>query len=246
LPTRDESLFEPIDLDSDHLFEIDVRVIERESFELIVHHKNKKVFSEKLGLKLNPNDAFKCATNIESKIKPGLIAAIEKLGYRKDDRVFERTDEYTPLPKAIEEELRSMNHISQFGALRKLHELQRREGPSVSRLGGLVRGYSNLSQLMASTLDCRSEVFAARAMLYGRRLRRFSKNSVHAICTDAYSEIMLGFPNRAFGHTKGMAERFAAKNLEPFDWLPANGFHLYQRTGGATLLEGHTYLSVDL
>ena len=65
---------------------------------------------------------------------------LKSWGYRKDDRVFERTDEYTPLPDAIEQELREMNHISQFQALRKLHDLTRREGPTVSRLCGLVRG----------------------------------------------------------------------------------------------------------
>ena len=219
LPTRDESLFEPIDLDSDHLFEIDVRAIEK-NFQLDIRHEDKLVFSQTLPLNLADNEAHRCATIIENKIKPGLVAAIEKLGYRKDDRNFEPTSEYLPLPDAIEQELRSMNHISQFQALRKIHGLNRKEGPTVSRLCGLVRGYSNLSQLMASTLDCRSEVFAARAMLYGRRLRRFSKNSLHAIVTDAYSEVMLGYPNRASGHTKKMAERFAEKKLEPFDWLP--------------------------
>ena len=229
LPTRDESLFEPIDLESDHLFEIQVKVIASNSFELIIRHQDKLVFSKKLPLKLNPNDAHKCATNIENKIKPDLVAAIEKLGYRKDDRTFERTDEFTPLPDAIKQQLRSMNHIAQYRALRMLHELIRREGPSVSRLCGLVRGYSNLSQLTSSTLDCRSEVFAARAMLYGRRLRRFSKNSVHSVSTDAYSEVMLGYPNRAFGHSKGMAERFAAKNLEPDDWLPLLDDYIHYR-----------------
>ena len=229
LPTRDESLFEPIDLESDHLFEIQVKVIASNSFELIIRHKDKQVFSKKLPLKLNPNDAHKCATNIENKIKPDLIAAIEKLGYRKDDRTFERTDEFTPLPDSIKQQLRSMNHIAQYRALRMLHELIRREGPSVSRLCGLVRGYSNLSQLTSSTLDSRTEVFAARAMLYGRRLRRFSKNSVHSVSTDAYSEVMLGYPNRAFGHSKGMAKRFAEKNLEPDDWLPLLDDYIHYR-----------------
>ena len=229
LPTRDESLLEPIDLDSDHLFEIDVKVIELNSLELIVRHKDKVVFSEKLPVKLNLIDGHKCATQLENKLKPGLIAAIQKLGYRKDDRVFERTQEYSPLPPAIEQQLRSMNCISQFLAVRKLHDSLRREGPTVSRLCGLVRGYSNLSQLTCSTLDFRSGVFAARAMLYARRLRRFSKSSVHAVATDAYSEIMLGYPNRAWGHTKKMAERFAEEKLEPFDWLPLLEDYIFYR-----------------
>ena len=66
-------------------------------------------------------------------------------------------------------------------------------------------------------------------MLYGRRLRRFSKNSVHAVATDAYAEVMLGYPNRAFGHAKGMAERFAEKNQEPFDWLPLLDDYIHYR-----------------
>ena len=48
LPTRDESLFEMIDLTSDHLFEVDVITIVDGPFELLVRHKGKQVFSQKL------------------------------------------------------------------------------------------------------------------------------------------------------------------------------------------------------
>ena len=48
LPTRDESLFETIDLTSDHLFEVDVITIKNGPFELIVRHKGQQVFYHKL------------------------------------------------------------------------------------------------------------------------------------------------------------------------------------------------------
>ena len=229
LPTRDESLFETIDPTSDHLFEVDVIAIANESFELTVHHKGKQVFSQKLNKFFAAGTGHRCATIIEAKFKPNLIIAIEKLGYKKVEPKKTATREYVPLPDSIEKNLRSMNHLKQYAALRELHRLMREEGTSTARLCGLVRGYATLNQLTFSTLDSRGEAFAARTMLYERRMRLFSGHSAQAISTEAYADTMLGYPNRAWGHHQKATKRFASENTKPDDWLPLIADYIHYR-----------------
>ena len=229
LPTRDESLFETIDLTSDHLFEVDVITIIDGPFELLVRHKGKQVFSQKLNKYFAAGTGHRCATIIESKFKPNLITAIEKLGYKRVEPKKTASREYVPLPDSIEKNLRSMNHLKQYAALRQLHRLMREEGPSTARLCGLVRGYATLNQLTFSTLDSRGEAFAARTMLYERRMRLFSGHSVQAISTEAYADTMLGYPNRAWGHHQKATKRFASENIKPDDWLPLIADYIHYR-----------------
>ena len=229
LPTRDESLFETIDLTSDHLFEVEVITISKGPFELLVRHKGKQVFSQKLNKYFAAGTGHRCAAIIESKFKPNLITAIEKMGYKRIDPKKTTTREYVPLPDSIEKNLRSMNHLKQYAALRELHRLMREEGPSTARLCGLVRGYATLNQLTFSTLDSRGEVFAARTMLYERRMRLFSGHSVQAISAEAYADTMLGYPNRGWGHHQKATKRFASENIKPDDWLPLIADYIHYR-----------------
>ena len=229
LPTRDESLFETIDLTSDHLFEVDVITIKNGPFELIVRHKGQQVFYHKLDRFFAAGNGHRCANVLGKVVKPKLVAAIAKLGYKRIKRDKPVTREYVPLPDSIEKNLRLMNHLKQYAALRELHRLIREEGPSTARLCGLVRGYAALSQLTFSTLDSRGEAFAARTMLYARRTRILIGQSAHVSSAEAYADTMLGYPNRAWSNYQNATKRFASDNIESDDWLPLIADYVHYR-----------------
>ena len=229
LPTRDESLFETIDLTSDHLFEVDVVTIQKGPFKLFVRHKGQQVFYHRLERFFAAGNGHRCANVLEKVVKPKLVAAIEKLGYKRIKRNKPVTREYVPLPDSIEKNLRSMNHLKQYAALRELHRLIQAEGPSTARLCGLVRGYAALSQLTFSTLDSRGEAFAARTMLYGFRARLLIGKSAHISSADAYADTMLGYSNRAWSNYQYATKRFASDNIESDDWLPLIADYVHYR-----------------
>ena len=99
LPTRDESLFETIDLTSDHLFEVDVVTIQKGPFKLFVRHKGQQVFYHRLERFFAAGNGHRCANVLEKVVKPKLVAAIEKLGYKriKRNKPVTRAVSYTHL-----------------------------------------------------------------------------------------------------------------------------------------------------
>ena len=74
------------------------------------------------------------------------------------------------IPPEIEKLLGEMNFISQYSAVRQLHELMRTRGESPFLQGGLVRGYANLGLLSDYNWHPAYKVFFARSMLYAQRM----------------------------------------------------------------------------
>jgi len=220
LPTRDDSLLEPIDRESDHFYEIDVKVIRNMSVAYTISQRDKLLYEKQFDFKVGLATYRHFSELMEEHAHKDLIDVFEKAGYKpRKNKMIEPKDSF-PLPDDLELELRTMNQLSQFRAVRELHRLLAEEGETTERLSGLVRGYSNLSQMMFSTFDTRSRAFAARAMVYIRRLTRVSNDSPYSLATEAYSEAMLGFPNRAKSHFQTCMKRCKAEKIEPADWLP--------------------------
>jgi len=74
------------------------------------------------------------------------------------------------IPQAIDQFLRKMDFISQFSAVRELHELIRVDGESPERLGALVRGYANLGMLPEFHWHPATKALKARSPVYAQRL----------------------------------------------------------------------------
>jgi tetratricopeptide (TPR) repeat protein len=74
------------------------------------------------------------------------------------------------VPQDVEKLLDEMNFLSQFSAIRQLHELIRTEGESPYLMGALVRGYANLGLLTDFHWHPAHKVFLARSMLYAQRM----------------------------------------------------------------------------
>ena len=74
------------------------------------------------------------------------------------------------IPPEIEKLLGEMNFISQYSAVRQLHELIRTRGESPFLQGGLVRGYANLGLLSQYNWHPAFKVFFARSLLYAQRM----------------------------------------------------------------------------
>ena len=96
---------------------------------------------------------------IEGQVSSGLEE--RRLRYRPKKAAMQRE-----IPPEIEKLLGEMNFISQYSAVRQLHELMRTRGESPFLQGGLVRGYANLGLLSDYNWHPAYKVFFARSMLY--------------------------------------------------------------------------------
>ena len=96
------------------------------------------------------------------------------------------------VPRGIGKLLDEMNFLSQFRALRELHEAVNAEGQSPALLGALARGYANLGVMTEFHWHPAHKVFKARALLYAQRMVAADEKSVLAKWHRAYVEAMAG------------------------------------------------------
>ncbi|MBN1394386.1 MAG: hypothetical protein JW959_05140 [Pirellulales bacterium] len=111
------------------------------------------------------------------------------------------------VPEEINQLLDAMTFTKQFDAVRRLHELIRRDGESPARLGALIRGYANLGVLTEFYWNPAHKVFKARALLYAQRF----------LARDAQSPTALWHRAYAYGLT-GL-HKFALDDLQAADKL---------------------------
>jgi tetratricopeptide (TPR) repeat protein len=102
------------------------------------------------------------------------------------------------VPPEIEKLLGEMNFISQYSAVRQLHELMREHGESPLLQGGLVRGYANLGLLTDYNWHPASKVFYARSMLYAQRMVIQGTHPSWAKWHRAYAFALAGLQKWAF------------------------------------------------
>ena len=106
------------------------------------------------------------------------------------------------VPSEIEKLLGEMNFISQYSAVRQLHELIRTHGESAMVARGLVRGYANLGLLTDYNWHPAFKVFFARSMLYAQRMVAQGKHPRWAKWHRAYAFALAGL------------QKWALKDLE--------------------------------
>ncbi|MCE9547402.1 MAG: hypothetical protein K8T25_18175 [Planctomycetia bacterium] len=98
-----------------------------------------------------------------------------------------RPESNAPVPPDIAKLLTQMHFMSQFFAVRRLHELLESEGDSPHLLFALVQGYTNLGKLTEYYWQPAHDVFKARALLYAQRLVRQRKEDAFSLLARAYA-----------------------------------------------------------
>lgn len=108
-----------------------------------------------------------------------------------------RKSEEDSIPDEVASLLEEWNDISQFAAVRRLHQLIRSSGESPARLAGLARGYANLGVLTASYYSTMHKAYMARALLYAERLGHAAPETPQFHWTRAYVKGLIGLPESA-------------------------------------------------
>jgi tetratricopeptide (TPR) repeat protein len=98
--------------------------------------------------------------------------------------------------------------VAQFGAVRAAHQAIQAGGETPEWLGVLARGYANLATLTSHHWSSATEVFTARAWLYGQRLAATNADNSFALA------------NRAYAWALGGSFQNAQADLDRIDKLP--------------------------
>ncbi|MEM9186354.1 MAG: hypothetical protein AAGB00_07660 [Planctomycetota bacterium] len=232
LSTRDEALLEPVNRQSEHFFRLDAPAWFHKSITLKVSHRGEEIYA--CEVKARPpsiESVYHAADRFYAQSRAPLIKVFEEAGYkRKADR---KAAESTPLPDQVGAWLLTMDHPTQFRAVREIHRLIREEGESAARLSGLVRGYANLSQLTMYTFDARSDAFAARALLYSERLAALAPDSPESGWSAAYMSTLIGYPTWTIKAMKAAKELCGADG-EPPEWAALVDAYSRYQTGELT------------
>ena len=114
------------------------------------------------------------------------------------------------VPPRVEPSLQKMDFVSQFSAVRELHDLIRAEGESPQRLGALVRGYADIGLLTEIHWNPAHKAFKARAMVYSQRLVARDKQPWHAAWHRSYAFALAGLHRLALDDLQTAATQWQA------------------------------------
>ena len=98
-----------------------------------------------------------------------------------------QSQESQPPGEEIEQLLRQVDFIAQYGAVRAAHQAISAHGETPEWLGVLVRGYANLTLLTNHHWTSATEVFTARSWLYAQRMVASSPDRNSALWHRAYA-----------------------------------------------------------
>lgn len=212
LATRDAAFFEEVPRGGIDTFEVRVNVWVGAGSELSVTQGDKRLAVEELGIEADYVRTYQqLATALEERSREGFVSLLRDAGYKPTPN--EVLDE-APLPEGVEEALLQMNHLSQWRALRALHDAVRESGESPERLAAIARAYANLAQLYTPLLDARSSACRARALLYAERLAQRWPDRLHTHWDKAYVYVLVGMIQ------SGYESLLAVKRAEPTGETP--------------------------
>jgi tetratricopeptide (TPR) repeat protein len=104
----------------------------------------------------------------------------------------------------IEPLLAEMSFVSQYAAVRQIHHAIAEHGESPARLGGLVRGYANLTMLSRHHWNSAHTVFTARALLYAERMAALDNTGRSSQQHRAYARAIVGMHGLALQDLKDL------------------------------------------
>ena len=143
-----------------------------------------------------PNGFAILAVKAEKLSREDFVAALAAHGW---SGTADKINADAPAPVDVEKLLGQLDELSQLSALRLTHAAIAADGESPQRLGLLVRGYANLSQLAELQISAQSDVYAARAILYAQRMVARDPKSAFALGHRAYAMAMAGLQRSAAG-----------------------------------------------
>lgn len=187
-------------------------------FQIWPASKPEQLLPTKKDKNFNPRIILSITENLEPRIRAELPGELRKLGF--DGKVQPPNEKNTP-EYAIENQLREMNFVSQFAAVRAAHAAIADKGPSREWLSVLARGYANLALTTEHHWKSNTEVFAARALLYAQRLVAANDSNPAAHATRAYVLAVIGLHGPALDELKNVDELRNAQPDAPKspDWL---------------------------
>ncbi|TWT77427.1 hypothetical protein Pla123a_20880 [Posidoniimonas polymericola] len=190
LATRDGTFYEPLERDGEATFGVVLDIWHPGESELRIDRGGEELAAQTFTIEPAYAHTYGLlAAELEPRTRGELIELLEQCGYRPSPN---RLVDTAPLAAETEDALLQMNHISQWRALRTIHGDIRESGESPERLGGLARGYANLSQLYSPLLDLRAQACRARALLYAERLRQRWPEHLGGRWSEAYTNVMIG------------------------------------------------------
>lgn len=216
LATRDAVLGEPVDADDEQCFHLSVLPRSDQKIRLHLRRGEKSVYEHQVNQQTNDGLWFYAElTRRAGGLRTGMIDALVDAGFEHRPVSDDGPD---VLPEDIETLLQQMNHVSQFAAVRRLHQLMRREGESAAVLGGLARGYAHLSQLTLPVLDLRHRAFGARSLLYATRMVQLEPSSAVPHWHLAHAMLWMGYPNGAEEELETAEKKADDSDVRP-PWL---------------------------
>ena len=214
--TRDVTLGEPVDRNSPECFHLRVVSFEDHPVELTLRRGDQVIYKgQAIEAECDVLKQFRDLPKYALNMKESIVTALKAAGYSHKALP---TGDLEVLPQEIEDLLKRMNFVSQYAAVRGLHQLLQEHGESPAILGGLARGYANLSQLTQPLLDLRYRAFGARALLYANRLESRAPDSPVGYWHRAYTFLSIGYP-RAAQEELNDAKTKAKENPTEPQWL---------------------------
>ena len=182
-------------------------------------------FNDRMALvPVAPFDYRELATVAETNSRTVFVDALKQAGFT--GRKNSTAPDCTPSEQTLAH-IQEMTFLSQFAALRELHNLQRTKGESKYTLGALVRSYANLGVLTSFHWNAAPKVFAARSLLYAQRLLKLDDDSPFALRHRAYAFAMVGLHAAALKDLQAASEKLPADQAgvaaeTPWERLIAN------------------------
>lgn len=146
------------------------------------------------------------SAQLERLSRTDIVEALRDAGFAGERHT---TNQSTAIPQKVEQLLLDMSIISQFSALRQLHQIIRDQGESPQLLGGLAMAYANLGLLTEANLNAAHKAFKARALLYAERLVVADPKSANAHWIRAYVNTL----GERYGYA--LEEIVRAEKLDP-------------------------------
>lgn len=186
LPTRDQVLREPL---GNCPFSLTVTGAKPTVVQLSLQNHDEPVWSISFPNFPWADNTLPLIKRMEKLSRTGIVDALKQQGFSGQAN---QINPGAPAPAECEGELKNLEILSQFAAVRAAHQAIRSDGESLARLGVLVRGYANLGQLTEFLWNASDKVFFARSLLYAQRMVATHPKSSLALWYRAYARALTG------------------------------------------------------
>lgn len=123
------------------------------------------------------------------------------------------------ISQEVDAQLGRLSPITQFQAVRSLHQAMRESGPSIVVLAELSRGYAHLAMLTHPLWNSQSNAFLARALLYAARAIELDPKSPLGYWSLGYALILAGCDDDGRAMLLEAENWRRVRKIAPPDWV---------------------------